>query len=57
MNRREIFSQKIDLLLALTDENNNSKCRKDCHLLKNIIDDICEITGNTKLYFTFPNLL
>lgn len=57
MNDKEIFTQKIDLLLSLTDESNSSKCRKDCHLIRNIIQDICDITGNTKLYFMFPNLL
>lgn len=57
MTSRETFSQKIDLLLALTEEEKHMEETQNIPLIKRILDEICELTGHSKIYFTFPNLL
>lgn len=57
MTNRDVFSQKIDLLLALTDEETAQQEKQNTSLIKRILDEICDLTGHSKIYFTFPNLL
>lgn len=57
MTNHDVFSQKIDLLLALTEEETTLLEKKNNPLIKKILDEICELTGHSKIYFSFPNLL